>query len=84
MGKGKRMSREGGVERETGTETVIGTERGREGGGERVHAALQLVFCTYSHDSMRVSASVCCLSRQIHLGINRMVFPPAGSEAAKG
>lgn len=80
------MSREGGW-RETGTETetVIGTERGREGGArERLHMALQLVFCTYIRDSMCVSASVCCLSRQIHLGINRMVFPPAGSEAAKG
>lgn len=34
------MSREGGVERETGTETetVIGTERGREGGGKRESA----------------------------------------------
>lgn len=59
-------------------------EAEREGARERLLAALQLVFCTYIHDSMCVSASVCCLSRQIHLGINRMVFPPAGSEAAKG
>lgn len=33
---------------------------------------------------MYVSVSVCCLNRQIHLGINRMIFPPAGSKAAKG
>lgn len=54
------------------------------GGGEKPHVHLQLVFCTYVRDSMCVSAPVCCLSRQIHLGINRMIFPPAGSKAAKG
>lgn len=34
-------------------------------------------FCTCVCDFMCISVSVCCLSRQIHLG-KTMVFPPAG------
>lgn len=46
--------------------------------------SIDLSFTHVPCDSMCVSVSVCCWSRQIHLGINRMIFPPAGSEAAKG
>lgn len=73
------------TDRDTETKTVPETERGRVGrGDERLYVCLGSVFCTCVYDSMCVSVSVCCLSRQIHLGINRMIFPPAGSKAAKG
>ena len=92
LGKGEweeELERSGGSDRDRQRHRAKNSPRDRERpsrgrGDERLYVCLGSVFCTCVYDSMCVSVSVCCLSRQIHLGINRMIFPPAGSKAAKG